>query len=108
MVDLHSLLALVAAVDAAMARALWFGVSGKRAGGVEFWSSALGVRALAIALILGAAQPQAGALALGMGLLGLSVTLQAGALLAFAARALPAWVHTATFAALAVPVQMLG
>jgi diguanylate cyclase (GGDEF)-like protein len=108
MVDLSSLLTLVAAVDAAMAFALWFGVSGKRAGGAELWSSALGVRALAIALILGAAQPQAGALALGVGLLGLSITLQAGALLAFASRALPAWVHTATFAALAVPIQMLG
>ena len=108
MVDLRTLLALVAAVDAAMALALWFGAPGRRARGLLPWSAALGTRAIALAVLLVAAQPQAGALALGSGLLALSVTLQAAALLSFAGRSLPAWVHTAVFAAVAVPVQMLG
>jgi len=107
MVDLRTLLALVAAVDAAVALALWLGVPARRAGGLGHWSAALAVRAVAFALIL-AAQPQVGALALGAGLLALSITLQAAGLLAFAGRSLPAWVHTAAFTALAVPIQMLA
>lgn len=107
MVDLRTLLALLAAADAALAVALWFGADSRR-GGVVQWSAALAVRAAAIGLMLWAAQPQAGALALGCGLLALSVTLQASALMAFAGRQLPAWVHTAALAAVAVPIQMLG
>ena len=108
MVDVRTLLTLAAALDAAVALALWLGVPARRAGGLGHWSAALAVRAVAFALILGSAQPQAGALALGAGLLALSITLQAGGLLAFAGRALPAWVHTAAFTALAVPIQMLA
>ena len=107
MVDLRTLLALLAAADAALAVALWFGADSRR-GGVVQWSAALAVRAAALGLMLWAAQPQAGALALGCGLLALSVTLQASALMAFAGRQLPAWVHTAALAAVAVPIQMLG
>jgi diguanylate cyclase (GGDEF)-like protein len=107
MVDLRTLLVLLAAADAAFALALWLGASGRR-GGVVHWSASLAVRAIALVLMLGATQPQAGALALGAGLLALSATLQAAALLAFAGRQLPAWVHTAALAAMAVPVQMLA
>ena len=106
MVDLRTLLALLAAADAVLAVALWFGADGRR-GGMAHWSGSLAVRAAAIALILVANQPQAGAIALGCGLLALSITLQAAALLGFADRKLPAWVHTAAFAAVAVPIQML-
>src|SRR5688572_18425142 len=107
MVDLKTLLALLAAADAALAVALWVGAGSRRAG-VGEWSASLAVRAVALGLILWAAQPQAGALALGCGLLALSVTLQAAALMAFANRHLPAWVHTAALAAVAVPMQMLA
>ncbi|HEX5128406.1 MAG TPA: hypothetical protein VFV90_01610, partial [Usitatibacter sp.] len=107
MVDLRTLLALLAAADAALALAVWFGAGGRR-GGVVHWSASLAVRAIALTLVLGAAQPQAGGIALGAGLLALSVTLQAAALLAFAGRQLPAWVHSAALAAIAVPIQMLA
>jgi diguanylate cyclase (GGDEF)-like protein len=107
MVDLRTLLALLAAADAVLALALWMGAGGRR-GGMGHWAGSLTVRAGALFLILGAAQPQAGAVALGCGLLALAVTLQAAALLGFAGRSLPAWVHTAAFAAVAVPIQMLA
>jgi len=107
MVDLRTLLALLAAADVVLAVALWSGAGGVRAGMLQ-WSASLAVRATALFLMLWAAQPQAGALALGCGLLALSVTLQAAALMAFAGRQLPAWVHTAAFAAVAVPIQVLG
>lgn len=107
MVDLRTLLALLATADAVLAVSLWFGAAGRR-GGIGYWSGSIAVRAVAIGILLGAAQPQAGAAALGCGLLALSVTLQAAALLGFASRQLPGWVHTAAFAALAVPIQMLA
>lgn len=107
MVDLRTLLALLAAADVVLAVALWMGAGGRR-GGMGQWAGSLAVRAGALFIILGAAQPQAGAVALGCGLLALSVTLQAAALLGFAGRPLPAWVHTAAFAAVAVPIQMLA
>jgi diguanylate cyclase (GGDEF)-like protein len=107
MVDLRTLLALMAVADAMLAFASWFGTAGHRQGATH-WAASLVVRALALGMILGAAQPQAGALALGTGLLALSITLQAAAIMAFAGRQLPAWVHTAAFAALAVPMQMVA
>lgn len=107
MVDLRTLLALMAAADAMLAFASWFGTAGHRQGAAH-WAASLAVRALALGMILTAAQPQAGALALGTGLLALSVTLQAAAIMAFAGRQLPAWVHTAALAALAVPMQMVA
>jgi len=107
MIDLRTLLALLAAADAALAAVLWAGSPNRTRGGVPLWTASLGVRALALAVVLTAAQPQAGAVALACGLVALSVTLQAAALLAFARRALPTWVHTAAVAAVAVPMQML-
>ena len=106
MVDIRTLLALLAAADAALAVAMWFATGGRRSGLVH-WSGSLAARAVGLTLLLGAA-PQAGGMALGAGLLALSVTLQAAALLAFAGRELPAWVHTAALAAIAVPIQMLA
>ena len=107
MADLRTLLLLLATADAVLAIALWFGVGSRRAGMVP-WCASLAVRAVALLLMLWAAQPQAGAVALGTGLLALSVTLQAAAIMQFAGRSLPTWVHTAAIAALAVPIQMLG
>jgi diguanylate cyclase (GGDEF)-like protein len=107
MVDLRTLLALLAAAEVALAAALWLGVT-RRAHGIPQWSSALALRALAICIVLTASQPQAGAVALGCGLVALSATLQAAAIMAFAGRQMPAWVHTAAIAAVAVPLQMLA
>ena len=105
MVDLRSLLLMMAVADLALATALWTG-AGHRKDGLAQWSSALVVQALAFGLLGGGAEPQSGALALGMGLLALSVTLQAAALVSFGRRQLPAWIHTAVIAAVALPIQL--
>lgn len=107
MVDLRTLLALLAAAEVALATALWLGVT-RRAMGIPQWSGALALRALAICVILTASQPQAGGIALAAGLVALSATLQAAAIMAFAGRQMPTWVHTAAIAAVAVPMQMLA
>src|SRR5690242_770229 len=107
MLDLRTLLAFLAAADAALAVVLWAGSPNRTRGGVPFWTASLGLRALAIAVVLAAGQPQGGAVALCVGLVALSATLQVAAILAFARRTLPTWVHTAAIAAVAVPMQML-
>ena len=107
MVDLRTLLALLAAADVALAVAFWLGAP-RRGHGIAHWTGALALRALAVCVVLASAQPQAGALALGTGLFALSATLQAAAVMAFAGRQLPAWIHTAAIAAVAVPMQMLA
>ena len=96
----------MALADLVLAGALWVSAS-RRKDGLAQWASALLVRALAFG-VLGSAEPQSGALAGGMGLLALSVTLQASALVAFAGRQLPTWVHTAVIAAIAFPIQLLA
>jgi diguanylate cyclase (GGDEF)-like protein len=65
------------------------------------------VRAFACGVYASGAEPQGGVLALGSALAALSVTLQAGALGAFAKQPLPAWVHTAVIAAVAAPFPLL-
>ena len=107
MVDLKTLLLLMSVADLALAAALWLGAS-RRRDGLAQWSTALVVRAVAFALVAGSAEPQTGALAVGTGLLALSITLQAAALVAFARRQLPAWVHTAVIAGVALPMQLLA
>jgi diguanylate cyclase (GGDEF)-like protein len=107
MVDLKTLLLLMSVADLALAAALWLGAS-RRKDGLAQWSSALVVRALAFGLVAGTADPRSGALAVGTGLLALSITLQAAALVAFARRQLPGWVHTAVIAAVALPMQLLA
>ena len=108
MIDLRTLLAMMALADLLLAAALWIGARGGLRDGLAHWASALVVRALALALMVGSDQPQAGAIAIGMGLVALSATLQAAALLAFDRRGLPAWVHSAVVAAMAVPLQLLA
>ncbi len=97
---------MMALADLVLAGALWVSAS-RRKDGLAQWASALLVRALAFGM-LGSAEPQSGALAVGMGLLALSVTLQASALVSFARRQLPTWVHTAVIAAVAFPIQLLA
>jgi diguanylate cyclase (GGDEF)-like protein len=107
MVDVKTILLLMAVADLALAAALWIG-AGRRRDGLVQWSSSLVVRALAFGIIAFATQPQAGALALGLGMVGLSITLQAAALFTYAKRQLPAWVHSAVVAGVALPIQFLG
>ncbi len=98
---------MMALADLVLAGALWMSAS-RRKDGLGQWAYALLVRALAFGLLGGSSEPQSGALAVGMGLIALSVTLQASALVSFARRQLPTWVHTAVIAAVAVPIQLLA
>jgi diguanylate cyclase (GGDEF)-like protein len=107
MIDFRTLIALLASAEVVLAVALWMGAA-RRTHGIVPWVLGLGVRALAFAIVLAAAQPRAGALALCCGLVALSATLQGAAIMAFAKRQLPTWVHTAAFAVVAVPMQMLA
>lgn len=108
MIDLPTLWAFLALADAILAAVVGVGISARPKDGVAQWSGSLAVRALAFALFAARIEPRAGALALGGGLLALSMTLQAAALLAFERRTLPAWVHSAVIAAVAVPVALVA
>ena len=106
MIDVPTLWAFLALADAILAAAVGIGLSARPRDGVAHWSGSLAVRALAFALIASGLAPRAGTLALAASLLALSMTLQAGAILAFERRSLPAWVHSAVMAAVAVPVVL--
>jgi diguanylate cyclase (GGDEF)-like protein len=108
MIDVPTLLVLLAAADVILAAALAIGLGGRSRDGLVAWTSALAARASAFGLFASGAAPLSGALALACGLLALSMTLQAGALLAFNRRSLPTWVHSAVIAAVAVPMQLLA
>ena len=108
MIDLRTLLVLMAAADLMLAAAVWIGASRRLQDGLSHWASSLVARALALGLFAWAAQLQAGGAALAAALLALSITLQAAAIIAFDRRRLPAWVHTAVIAAVAVPLQALA
>jgi diguanylate cyclase (GGDEF)-like protein len=108
MIDLRTLLILLAIADLMLAAALWIGASRRLKDGLSHWAGSLVVRALAFALFAWSAQSHAGALALAAALLALSITLQAAAIVAFTRRQLPAWVHTAVIAGVAVPLQLLS
>lgn len=108
MIDLRTVLVLLAVTDLAIAAAVWIGASRRLGDGLSHWAAALLVRALACGVYASGMEPQAGMLALGSALAALSVTLQAGALGAYARRPLPAWVHTAVIAAVAAPFPLLA
>ncbi|HYC34952.1 MAG TPA: GGDEF domain-containing protein [Usitatibacter sp.] len=107
MLDLRTLLLLLAAADMMLAASLWLGASHRSRDGMSHWAGSLVVRALGVGLLAWQGSQAGGALAIGTALLALSMTLQAGALLAYDNKSLPAWVHTAVIAAIAVPFQLL-
>lgn len=107
MIDLGTLLLLLAVADLMLAAALWLGASQRLRDGLSHWAGSLVVRALGLGLLAGQANFHGGALAVGAALLALSMTLQGAALLAFDRRPLATWIHTAIIAAVAVPLQML-
>jgi len=107
MIDLRTLLLMTAAADVVLAAVLWTGAS-RRKDGLMQWSASLLVRALAFAILSGSAELKSGALAVGSGLVALSITLQAAALVSYARRQLPTWVHSAVIAGVALPIQLLA
>jgi diguanylate cyclase (GGDEF)-like protein len=107
MIDLGTLLLLLAVADLMLAAALWLGASQRLRDGLSHWAGSLVVRALGLGLLAWNGPLQGGAVAVGAALLALSMTLQAAALLAFDRKSLAAWIHTALIAAVAVPLQLL-
>jgi diguanylate cyclase (GGDEF)-like protein len=108
MIDLRTLLFLVAVTDAASAVILAYSAGRRLRQGVGMWIAALACRALAVVALAAGIQPPAHALAIGSAFLALSTTLQAASLLAYDARKLPAWVHTAVLAGVGIPFALLG
>jgi diguanylate cyclase (GGDEF)-like protein len=108
MIDVRTLLVLVAVADVLVAIVLWLGAGRRLRHGVAAWIASLLARAFAVAILAAGVQPQAAALAVASAMLALSMTLQASALLSFDARHLPAWVHSAVMAGAAVPFALLG
>ena len=107
MIDLRTLLVLLAVTDLAVAAAIWIGGSRRLGDGLSQWAASLLVRAFACGVYASGAAPQVGVIALGSALLALSCTLQAAALAAYDHRPLAAWVHTAVIAAVAAPLPLL-
>ena len=107
MIDLRTLLLLMAVADLMLAAALWIGAGRGGREGLPYWGSSLVVRALAFSLFAGFAPLPSGGLAVGVALVALSITLQGASLLAFDRRSFAAWIHTAVIAAVAVPLQLV-
>src|SRR2546423_6702320 len=108
MIEIRTLLALAAATDLMIADILWAGAGRRLRYGMAEWICALMMRAAAVAMLAIEGAPSGGALAVAAGLLALSITLQAAALVAYEGRHLPAWVHSAVLAAVAVPPRLLA
>ncbi|HEX4332561.1 MAG TPA: GGDEF domain-containing protein [Usitatibacter sp.] len=108
MIDLRTLLLLVAVADAAAAVIIAYSAGRRLRHGVASWIAALACRAIAVGTLAAGIQPPAHALAIGSAFLALSITLQGASLLAYDGRKLPAWVHTAVLAGVALPFALLG
>ena len=108
MIDVRTLLVLVAVVDAAAAAILWTGAGRRLKHGVAGWIASLFCRSIACVTLAVAGEPQAGVFAVSGALLALAITLQGAALLTYDSRELPAWVHTAVVTAVAVPFALVG
>ncbi len=108
MIDVRTLLILVAVADALAAAILWTSAGRRLKHGVAGWIASLFCRAAACAVLAMSPVPQATAFALSGALLSLSITLQGAALLSYDSRHLPAWVHSAMIAAVAVPFSLVG
>lgn len=105
MFDIRSLLIVMVATNTVLAIALWIGNGRRLQGGLAQWTIALSAQAAAFALFAGRGLvPDWASLVAGNGLLGVSLSFMAAAIVAFRAGALPAVVHvacgaTAAFAA---------
>ena len=107
MVDVRTLLIFLAVADLLIAAVLVIGAGRRLQDGLGPWSASLAVRAVAL-LLFARFEPLGGALPVAAGLLALSLTLQAHALTAFERHSLPAWMHSAAVAGIAIPVALLA
>jgi diguanylate cyclase (GGDEF)-like protein len=108
MIDILTMLVLLATADVILAAALAIGIGGRSMDGLVAWTASLAARAFAFGVLASGAPAASGALALACGLVALSLTLQGSAILAFNRRSMPAWVHSAVAMAIAVPMQLLA
>ena len=108
MIDVRTLLILVAVADAMAAAILWAGAGRRLKHGVLAWIASLLCRAVACGTLAAGPEPQAAAFTLAGAMLALSITLQGASLLSSDSRHLPSWVHTAVIAAVAVPFSLVG
>ena len=106
MIDLRTLLLLLAVADLMFAAALWLGGGRALREGGAAWAFSLMIRALACGIVA-AAVPAPGALAVGSGLVALSIALQATSILGFDHRRLEAWLYGVVVCAVAIPMQLL-
>jgi diguanylate cyclase (GGDEF)-like protein len=107
MIELRTLLAVLLVADLLLAILLWVGAGRRVRDDLALWSFSLVTQALAFGFFAVRGEPQGAAMVLGAMLLGLSLTLQAAALVAFDRRHLPTWVHTAVMAAIAAPFALI-
>src|SRR5215218_7803147 len=108
MVDLKTLLLVVATVDVAVALVLAAGSGRRLRFGIAPWLGSLFTRALAIGILVAKLEPQAAVLVVSAALLALSMSFQASALLSYDGRRFPEWAHTAIMAGVAVPFTIIG
>ena len=102
MFDIRSLFIVMVATNAVLALALWIGNGRRLQGGLAQWALALSAQAAAFALFAGRGiVPDWASLVAGNGLLGVSFSLMAAAILAFRSATLPVVAHAATGAAAA-------
>ncbi|QJR13750.1 hypothetical protein DSM104440_00540 [Usitatibacter palustris] len=109
MIDLRTLLLAMVLTDLILAVSLWIGAGRGMRDGLGTWIASLLVRASGVTIFaLDGLAADPNAIVLAVGLVAFSMTLQAAALLAFGGRRLPTWVHSATFAAVAMPFLLLS
>ena len=102
MFDIRSLFIVMVATNAVIALALWIGNGRRLQGGLAQWALALSAQAAAFALFAGRGHiPDWASLVAANGLLGVSFSLMAAAILAFRGATLPVVAHAATGAAAA-------
>jgi diguanylate cyclase (GGDEF)-like protein len=96
MFDIRSLFVVMVATNAVLAFSLWVGTGRRPQGGLGPWTLALVAQAAAFALFAGRGHlPDWASVVLANGLLGVSFSLMAAAILAFRGAALPFFVHVA-------------
>src|SRR5438105_379023 len=108
MVDLKTLLVLVAAADITVAVVLAVGSGRRLRFGIAPWIGSLFLRAFAVSVLVARLEPQAAVLVVSAALLSLSISFQASALLSYDGRRFPEWAHTAVMAGVAIPFTIIG
>jgi diguanylate cyclase (GGDEF)-like protein len=107
-VDLKTLMVLVAAADITVALVLAVGSGRRLRFGIAPWIGSLFLRAFAVCVLVARLEPQAAVLVVSAALLSLSISFQASALLSYDGRRFPEWAHTAVMAGVAIPFTIIG